>query len=804
MTGALFLVVLALSLVPLAGFVLAWVAMDTTRTLQRRLEALEAGVNRLKTALPPATGADEMAAQAGPLGRVPAVAPAPAVVQASAHEPAPATTPAIAPATAPVTAQGPAAQPAPAPSAPAPPAPTPHRPLDVTRLEQLIGGIWFQNVGSVLLLLGSFFLILWGYTQGKIGPEILVLAGVVLGVVIAWRGDRISRTIRPLGHAFLGVGLGVVYITLYLGHFRMNVLPEWGAFVLLALVSFVTVDLGLRRSQPAIAALGVAGAFIPLLFSADAGLGFQLPLPGKLGYLAVVNAVVFTLTAIRGWSGLVLVSLLMTSLAWPMNLSGVVWGLPIQLGLSALFTALGVAPVIRLVRTPDPIRRVDLAVVALAPMLLLGESLPFFAANRAALSGEIMAGLGVLNLGAAVWVDSRRSERDLWRPLTAMGTLFITAALERLLTKGDLALAWAVEGAVLVWLGLAPRGGWFRFLGYLVSGCAVLRLLFVAGSYDPASGGGIGIVNGVAIRDLLCIATFLFVSDRIGRRREILSKKEPAAPTVWLIGVNALVMLWICREAEFVARLLATPTAPPPIARGVPSAPWAVATSAPTHPLIVFAWLAQAAAVLLVASWRRARVQRIVGYAIAAASFLFFYASVMIESYWRPGNPPVLYPAGILFLLCVLLFMGIAGYLERRRSTLEASERRIPEIATVTANIALLLWTASEAGHVAYALTPGAALAPAAYGPTAMLSAVIMSAAWVAQAAVLFAMGWVRRSAFLRWLAMGLVGLTLLKFVVFDLQRVDVFWRFVIALGVGAALLLVSFIYQRRTREGKS
>ncbi|HEX7078002.1 MAG TPA: DUF2339 domain-containing protein [Candidatus Eisenbacteria bacterium] len=697
------------------------------------------------------------------------------------------------------TVAPPVAAAAPPPAAPQP-AHAPHRPLDASRLEQQIGGIWLQNVGSVLLLVGSFFLILWGYTQGRIGPEILVVAGVALGVVLAWRGDRIARTIRPLGHALLGVGLGVVYITLYVGHFRMNVFPGWVAFALLALVSFMTVDIGLRRAQPVIAALGIAGAFVPLLFWERTGLAFRMSISAKLGYLAAGNAVVFALTAIRGWSGLVLLSLVMTSLAWPMNLPPGVWGLATQIALSALYTALGVAPVIRLARTPDPIHRVDLAVVALAPILLLVESLPFFAANRGTLSGGLLAGLGVLNLGAAVWVDARRSERDLWRPLTAIGTLFITAALERLLAKEDLALAWAVEGAILVWLGLGPRGGWLRLLGYLVSVSAVIRLLFVAGSYDPASGGGIGIVNGVAIRDLLCIATFLVVSDRIARRREFLSDRESAAPTVWLILVNALVTFWAGREAPYVARLLATPGAPPSFVPGAPGVPRLVPSAPPTGPLVAFAWLAQAGALLLLASWRRARIQRLVGYAIAAVGFLAFLVSVT-GTYWRQGDPPVLYPAGILFLASVALLLAMARYLAWRREALGPDERRAPEIVTVAANAALLLYTAHEAGHVANALTPGAALTPAANDATAMLTAVIMSAAWVAQAGALFASGWLRRSAFLRWLGMGLVGLTIVKFVVFDLQRVDVFWRFVIALGVGAALLLVSFIYQRRTRE---
>jgi uncharacterized membrane protein len=83
----------------------------------------------------------------------------------------------------------------------------------------------------------------------------------------------------------------------------------------------------------------------------------------------------------------------------------------------------------------------------------------------------------------------------------------------------------------------------------------------------------------------------------------------------------------------------------------------------------------------------------------------------------------------------------------------------------------------------------------------AMLQAFLASALWTLQAAVLVVAGWRRRSPFLRWLGLCLLGLTVLKFALADLARVDVFWRFVSAVLVGVTLLAVSFFYQRRMRR---
>jgi uncharacterized membrane protein len=293
----------------------------------------------------------------------------------------------------------------------------------------------------------------------------------------------------------------------------------------------------------------------------------------------------------------------------------------------------------------------------------------------------------------------------------------------------------------------------------------------------------------------------LGVSDRIGRRREALSTHERHVPGLWVAAVNAMIMIWFFREGSYIARWIAGPGLSVPIAASPPAR---VAPSAPVVDstlVLGLVWTLHAAVLAIAASIRRAPILRHVGYFVGAVSVLLFLLAVTEGRYWREGDAPVLYPAGILTLLCVAGFVGMASFFWSRRGALASGERRAPEAAVIVANGTMLLWTAREAGHVAFAIAPGAALTPTAGESTAMLAAGITSAAWILQAGALLAIGWMRGSSFHRWTGLAIVGLTLSKFVLFDLQLVDVFWRFIIALGVGAVLLLFSFVYQRRNRS---
>jgi uncharacterized membrane protein len=705
---------------------------------------------------------------------------------ASIEPPAAADSPAVATARAVST---PAAPRIDAPTAASHPAPRASSPRSRERLEEQIGGIWMQNVGSVLLLLGAFFLIVWGYANGRIGPEVLVLAGVALGIVVSWRGSVIGRSLVALGNAFIGVGLGVIYITLYLGHFRMHVFPGWMAFLLLAAVSLVTVAIGLRRREPIIATLGVVAAYLPQLLSVWIPLqGFRLPPPVLLGYFAVVNVLVFWLAATVGWSGLVLLSLLLTTGTWSAN-AGAPWSLGIQLGLSTLFTALGLAPVARLARSPHPVRSVDLAVVAAAPMLLLASSWPFLASPDRVRSALLLTGLAAVYALISFWVDARRPARDLWRPLTAAAAVFLAAAIERGLLPSYLALAWCAEGAALVWLGLGPGRGWLRFLGYGVLAIAAVRLALVlvtAGTPVIPT-----LLSGASLRDLLCLLVFLLVCDVVGRRKDLLESSERHVPGVGAFVSNALLMIWIAREAGQLRHFI-------PGDEGTDGIVAVTLTAA--------AWLLQAVVLFWLALRRDAPALRHVGYAVAGSATLALVTGHAARDPWSPGSPPLLNTAALIVASAIALLIAGGEILARQRSRLARWELRTPEVATAAANLMLLLWWAREAGHLA-SVVAGAAAVEASRGVAAAglavrtLAAVFTSAAWTLQAVALFALGWLRSSAFLRWSGLALFGLTVLKFILFDLDRVDAFWRFVSALGIGAALLVVSFLYQRKARR---
>jgi uncharacterized membrane protein len=71
------------------------------------------------------------------------------------------------------------------------------------------------------------------------------------------------------------------------------------------------------------------------------------------------------------------------------------------------------------------------------------------------------------------------------------------------------------------------------------------------------------------------------------------------------------------------------------------------------------------------------------------------------------------------------------------------------------------------------------------------------SAVWMAYGAVLMWVGFVRRSAFLRWQALLLLAITIVKVFVYDTSQLETPYRVLSFIALGVILLAVSFAYQR-------
>jgi len=456
----LFLIVVGLILV---GPILAIIAFVRVRQIDRqsrtgapaggadRLSALERKVAELERRL------------AGGVTAAPPVAATPPPVGA------PVTATPAAPPPAPFVASPPLGAPsATPPRAPARPA------LD---WETLIAGRWLNRIGIVALFLATSFFIKLAIDNDWIGPTGQVALGLVIGtVLLGFSQWLLGRGYLYFSEGIAGLGAGVLYFALWAGWDYYKLLPQSLAFIGMILVTAAMMGLSIGRNSQRIALLALIGGFVtPWL--ASTGVDAQVVL---FTYIAALNAGLIGLAWTRQWRALELLAFFCTQVYF--------WGwyaqfyTPDRLASTSFFATLffvlfAALPAVRAWRFPQLYAEQVVLVLINATMYMFTLHQLLWPDRRWTLTLAVLA-LSAAHLLVARAVPSPAGGVPASRLLFAgLALTFVTLAIPIRLEGKWMTIAWAIEGAVLIWSGLRAAVGHLRAGGWILFAIVGIRLL---------------------------------------------------------------------------------------------------------------------------------------------------------------------------------------------------------------------------------------------------------------------------------------------------------------------------------------
>lgn len=196
-----------------------------------------------------------------------------------------------------------------------------------TRIEARLSGNWLIWVGGAALAFGGAFLLKAAVDAGFFGPGLRIAAALLAGFAMIAGGEWARRTqtreiaATKAGAAWrgsiappvlAGAGGATLYATVFAAYSIYDMMPGAAALFLLAAASATLVWLAMRHRAPALAQMGLAGAFVaPLLTGGDSDGAMAL-----LAYVFAASAAGFFLMRKMNWRSAGLISLA-GGLSWP-------------------------------------------------------------------------------------------------------------------------------------------------------------------------------------------------------------------------------------------------------------------------------------------------------------------------------------------------------------------------------------------------------------------------------------------------------------------------------------------------------
>jgi uncharacterized membrane protein len=646
-------------------------------------------------------------------------------------------------------------------AAPGPPPPPPPRGLD---LEQRIGARWATWVGIVVILVAVALFLKWAFDNAYLGPAARVGLGLVAGLVMLGGGLLLyrRRDVPYLSEGLAGGGLGVLYLSLFAAHALYGLVGPVVAFASMFTVTLLGTVVAVVSSRLITAVLAVLGGLLtPVLLQVDRADERNL-----LVYLLVLDGLVLLTARFRAWPQLNRLAWLGTTLLALLALVDqpeAPHPLARLLLLSALFLIFLAVPLFReraLGRRVDPI---DLALVVANAAAYFWAVYVTLESWRPVGEGPYAVVLAVLyRLVAGDYASRVPDDRVTVDVHEGVSWTFLTIAIPLALDGQWVTLAWAVQGLMLLWLasrGPAPVAVW--------GGLAALLLAAVrAVALDRYWSADTAAVWNLTFLVHLLVVVALAIGGGLGGR-------ALGARLGGLTPVGLRAVLWVAAVATLAVQLWREPSGLWP----------AILLIAELLVVSVFARMSSSPAF-------------VVATPLLAAVVMARVLGADDDMARRGAESLVNLP--LLSRIAACVAVGLAGGALARAST-TTHAATIGRLLSGVAGLALLFvlsvnWTRYQDSLVGAARAAGRS---PLVGELRWRTQIGLSVLWTLYAAVTVAWGFARSNPAVRYAALALFGLTVIKVFAVDLSAVKTAYRILSFLVLGVVLLLVSLAYQK-------
>ena len=349
--------------------------------------------------------------------------------------------------------------------------------------ELILGGNWLARIGILAVIIGVGFFLKLAFDNDWIDETTRVLLGVAGGLGLIGASEYYRTRYPVYGQTLAGGGIAILYMAIFAAFAFYGLIGVYPAAGLLFVVSMSAAALALRHDAVALALIGIFGAFLaPFIIGASdeearetfaGSASVQVML-----YVIVVDLGVVALSTVRNWRWFTLLALagsLITFAWWYEDSPDLEVA---QASLTAIFLVfVGATTLFHAISRRVP-QAFDYALMILNASAYLGLSYVVMWDELRDWMGAFTLGLALF-YGLLAYLFMLRAKGHPYLSLISLGIGFILLTIAAPVQLGGpwLSVAWAAEGAVLVWLSFALRAWQLRPSGAAVFALSVLWLL---------------------------------------------------------------------------------------------------------------------------------------------------------------------------------------------------------------------------------------------------------------------------------------------------------------------------------------
>jgi len=359
-------------------------------------------------------------------------------------------------------------------------------------LEKFIGENLINKIGIVITVFGVAIGVKYSIEHQLISPLTRIILGYLGGLTLLGIGLKLKKNYLNYSAVLVSGAMVILYFITYTAYSFYDLLPQLVAFALMLIFTAFTVAAAINYNRQVIAHIGLVGAYaVPFLLSEGSGQVVIL-----FSYVAIINIGILFIAFKKYWKPLYYSSFILTwllYLTWYTSEYQAVdhFGLALTF-LSIFFTTFYLTFLAYKLLQKEKFANEDI-------ILLLANSFIFYGIGYSILSdhetGEKLLGLFTLAnalihfIFTTVIYRQKMADKNLLFLVSGLVLVFITIAIPVQLNGNWVTLLWVGEAALLFWIGRTKNAPIYEKISYILMLLAFISIVHdwgtVYNSYDP-------------------------------------------------------------------------------------------------------------------------------------------------------------------------------------------------------------------------------------------------------------------------------------------------------------------------------
>lgn len=337
-------------------------------------------------------------------------------------------------------------------------------------LEKFIGENLISKIGILITIIGLAIGVKYSIENDLISPLTRVILGYLSGIALLVVGSRLKKKYEGYSAVLVSGALAVLYFMTFAAYDFYQLMPQTLAFVMMVLFTAFGVVAAINYNRQVIAFIGLVGAYaIPFLLSDGSGKVLVL-----FSYIAIINGGIAVISFIRNWKPLYYTAFAVT---WLIFFSWYAFNYEDTLHFGLAFVFLTVFFIIfyitllayKLLKN-EKLHAGDVILVLINAFIFYGIGYALLAYHNE--TTEKLVGLFTLANALVHFVVSvvvyrkKMAHKNLFYLIVILVLTFVTIAFPVQLDGSWVTLLWTAEAALLFWLGRTKKIPVYEKLAY--------------------------------------------------------------------------------------------------------------------------------------------------------------------------------------------------------------------------------------------------------------------------------------------------------------------------------------------------